>query len=120
MRVSIGRVGKPHGLDGSFYLEYPSLDQRWWQPGATFLAGGVVSAIVTYFVVPIAFSVVTGVIPQLRHAQPWIDPNTAQGPLFGAGGLSGKEWAQLGTAVLIWIVLPLVLGTWRMLRAEVK
>jgi 16S rRNA processing protein RimM len=39
-RVSIGRVGKPHGLDGSFYVEQPSTDERWWKPGASFLAGG--------------------------------------------------------------------------------
>ncbi len=46
MRVSIGRVGKPHGLDGSFYVEHPSLDERWWQPGARFLAGGVEVSVV--------------------------------------------------------------------------
>jgi 16S rRNA processing protein RimM len=39
-RVVIGRVGKPHGLDGSFYVERPSLDERWWQVGAQLLAGG--------------------------------------------------------------------------------
>jgi 16S rRNA processing protein RimM len=39
-RVSIGRVGKPHGLDGSFYVEQPSTDERWWKVGASFLAGG--------------------------------------------------------------------------------
>jgi 16S rRNA processing protein RimM len=39
-RVAIGRVGKPHGLDGSFYVERPSQDDRWWRPGARFLAAG--------------------------------------------------------------------------------
>lgn len=39
-RVSIGRVGKPHGLDGAFYVEQPSNDERWWKVGARFLAGG--------------------------------------------------------------------------------
>jgi 16S rRNA processing protein RimM len=39
-RVQIGRVGKPHGIDGSFFVEQPSEDERWWQPGARFLAGG--------------------------------------------------------------------------------
>jgi 16S rRNA processing protein RimM len=39
-RVAIGRVGKPHGLDGSFYVERPSTDARWWNVGARFLAGG--------------------------------------------------------------------------------
>jgi 16S rRNA processing protein RimM len=39
-RVAIGRVGKPHGLDGSFYVERPSSDDRWWKVGARFLAAG--------------------------------------------------------------------------------
>jgi len=40
VRVQIGRVGKPHGIDGSFFIEQPSDDERWWTTGATFFAGG--------------------------------------------------------------------------------
>jgi 16S rRNA processing protein RimM len=40
MRVRIGRVGRPHGIDGSFFVEQASDDQRWWLTGASFLAGG--------------------------------------------------------------------------------
>lgn len=39
MRVRIGTVGRPHGLDGSFFVEQPSDDTRWWKTGARFLAG---------------------------------------------------------------------------------
>ena len=39
MRVRIGRVGRPHGLDGAFFVEQPSDDDRWWKTGARFLAG---------------------------------------------------------------------------------
>jgi 16S rRNA processing protein RimM len=39
-RVRIGRVGRPHGIDGSFFVEQPSDDGRWWKTGATFFAGG--------------------------------------------------------------------------------
>jgi 16S rRNA processing protein RimM len=39
-RVAIGRVGKPHGLDGSFYVERPSTDDHWWTVGSRFFAGG--------------------------------------------------------------------------------
>ena len=38
-RVAIGRVGKPHGLDGSFVVEDASEDERWFVPGARLLAG---------------------------------------------------------------------------------
>ena len=40
MRVRIGRVGRPHGLDGAFVVEQASDDKRWWRTGARFLAGG--------------------------------------------------------------------------------
>ena len=40
MRVRIGRVGRPHGLDGSFVVEQASEDRRWWKTGARFLAAG--------------------------------------------------------------------------------
>lgn len=40
MKVRIGRVGRPHGIDGAFFVEQPSDDKRWWQVGATFFANG--------------------------------------------------------------------------------
>ncbi|HET6561710.1 MAG TPA: ABC transporter permease [Marmoricola sp.] len=78
------------------------------------------AAIVAYFVLPIAFNIVTSIIAGLRDVQPWIDPGTAQTPLFGGSALTGEEWAQLATTTLIWIVLPGVVGAWRVMRSEVK
>jgi 16S rRNA processing protein RimM len=40
LKVVIGRVGRPHGIDGAFFVEQPSEDGRWWKTGARFLAGG--------------------------------------------------------------------------------
>jgi 16S rRNA processing protein RimM len=40
VRVRIGKVGKPHGIDGAFFVEQPSADDRWWKVGSRFLAGG--------------------------------------------------------------------------------
>ncbi len=40
MKVRIGRVGRPHGLDGAFVVEQASADDRWWRVGARFQAGG--------------------------------------------------------------------------------
>ena len=39
MRVRIGRVGRPHGLDGAFFVEQASEDERWWRVGTRFRAG---------------------------------------------------------------------------------
>ena len=38
--VRIGRVGRPHGLDGSFFVEAPSDDERRFAKGATLWVGG--------------------------------------------------------------------------------
>jgi len=40
VNVQIGKVGRPHGIDGAFFVEQPSDDERWWKTGARFLAGG--------------------------------------------------------------------------------
>ena len=34
--------------------------------------------------------------------------------------MSGEQWAQLAVGTAIWVVLPFVVGLWRVLRAEVK
>lgn len=82
------------------------------------------AAIVTFFVAPIASSIIFSLVPGLRDPAPWLDLGTAQQPLFELGGgdvsLSGEQWAQLGTTSLIWIVLPFVLGLVRVMRAELK
>jgi 16S rRNA processing protein RimM len=38
--VPIGRVGRPHGLDGAFVVEGASEDERRWEVGATVLVDG--------------------------------------------------------------------------------
>jgi ABC-2 type transport system permease protein len=54
-----------------------------------------------------------------KDLQPWIDFNTDQGGLID-GTIQGKDWAHLVVAGLIWLVLPLAIGVWRIRRAEVK
>jgi ABC-type transport system involved in multi-copper enzyme maturation permease subunit len=79
------------------------------------------AAIVTYFVVPIAFSIVFSLVGALEDVAPWIDLGTAQTPLFELDtGLTGNEWAQVAVTGLIWIVLPFVAGAIRLLRSELK
>ncbi|HZT53160.1 MAG TPA: PRC-barrel domain-containing protein [Gaiellaceae bacterium] len=38
--VSVGRVGKPHGLDGAFVVEGASTREEVFEPGTTLFAGG--------------------------------------------------------------------------------
>ena len=46
-RVVVGRVGRPHGLDGAFFVEQPSDDARWFTTGARLWAGGAELEVVT-------------------------------------------------------------------------
>jgi ABC-type transport system involved in multi-copper enzyme maturation permease subunit len=80
------------------------------------------AAIVVYFVysfiLPGLFQLGT-LMDWFKDIQPWIDFANAQNPIIEAD-VSGKQWAQLATSGFIWLVLPLVVGVWRVLRAEVK
>jgi ABC-2 type transport system permease protein len=79
------------------------------------------AAIVTYFVIPIAFSIVFSLVAALEDAAPWIDLGTAQTPLFELDiPLDGTEWAQVAVTAMIWIGLPFVAGAIRLLRSELK
>ncbi len=79
------------------------------------------AAIVTFFVLPIASSIIFSLVPGLVDAAPWVDLNTAQSPLFdGQADLTGEEYARIATTSLIWIVAPFVAGWVRISRAELK
>jgi ABC-2 type transport system permease protein len=34
--------------------------------------------------------------------------------------MSGTEWARAGTTLAVWMVLPLAIGLWRILRSEIR
>ena len=80
-------------------------------------------AIVAYFVYALVLPSLAGLLAAyqgwFRDLQGWIDFNFAQSALFD-GSLTGAQWAHLGTASLIWLVVPLSVGVWLVLRSEVK
>jgi ABC-2 type transport system permease protein len=77
------------------------------------------AAIVVYFVLPTAWSILGSMVSWVEDAARWLDLNRTMNPLF-TGSLTGEQWAQLGTSVAVWVLLPLALGMWRLTRAEVK
>lgn len=77
------------------------------------------AAIVTYFALPIAWSLLFNLVASLRDIAPWVDLGTAQQPLF-AHHMTAENWAQLAVTTLVWIALPLAIGWWRVLRSELK
>jgi hypothetical protein len=77
------------------------------------------AAIVLYYVLPTAWSVLGSLWSRAADAGEWLDMNRTMEPLF-TGSLTGEQWAQLGTSVGFWVVLPLAVGMWWITRAEVK
>jgi len=77
------------------------------------------AAIVVYFILPTVWSILFGLVGWLADIAPWVDLGTATAPIF-EGELTGRDWAHIAVASLIWVVLPLALGLWRLTRSEVK
>jgi ABC-2 type transport system permease protein len=51
----------------------------------------------------------------------WINPYMATSDVYhSAGWPTGEQWGQLLTSSAIWVLIPLAIGVWRILRAEVK
>jgi ABC-type transport system involved in multi-copper enzyme maturation permease subunit len=76
-------------------------------------------AIVAYFALPVAFAAL-GEISALHDAFGWLDMSRSLTPLSDGATLSATEWARAGTSLLLWMVLPLGIGVWRLLRGEVR
>jgi ABC-2 type transport system permease protein len=81
--------------------------------------GAIVSYFVYGFVTPGLFMLLAEAQQWFKDLQPWVDFNYAQTPLFD-GEVSAEQWAQLGVAGLIWLVIPLAVGLRLVLRSEVK
>ncbi len=78
------------------------------------------AAIVTYFALPTVWGILSSLVSWLNTAAQWVDLNRTMNPLFLGKSLTGEQWAQLGTSVGVWVLLPLAIGMWRLSRAEVK
>ena len=81
------------------------------------------AAIVVYFaysfLIPTIFAIAAQFLDWFKHVQPWVDFTQAQQPLIDAS-MHPKDWAQLLVSGFIWLVIPVALGLWRILRAELK
>ncbi|UNX55013.1 ABC transporter permease [Georgenia sp. TF02-10] len=75
-------------------------------------------AIVAYLLIPTLWSVLPLLVPALDPAADWLDLGRATGPLL-EGTVGGVDWARLGTAVLVWVGLPVAGGLWRTARRDV-
>jgi ABC-2 type transport system permease protein len=81
------------------------------------------AAIVAFFaykwVLPTIFAIAAELMNWFDKLLPWIDFQTAQTPVYDLT-VVGKDWAHLLVSGAVWLALPLGIGLWRVLRAEVK
>jgi ABC-2 type transport system permease protein len=73
-------------------------------------------AIVALSALPIAWTAVAS-LSFFAGAAPWLDTRLALAPLHDEV-LSATQWAQAGTALALWMLLPLLIGIWRITRQE--
>jgi len=81
------------------------------------------AAIVVFFVykwvLPGLFALGAALMGWFADLSPWIDFQAAQLPVQDLS-VNGDEWGHLIVSGFLWLVLPLAIGLWRVLRAEVK
>ena len=85
-------------------------------------------AIVSFLALPTAWTLLGSLIPWAGvHLRPWIDFVAAEGPFQNgeapfqsAGPVTGTDWAHLAVSLAVWVGVPLILGTRRLLRLDVR
>jgi len=77
------------------------------------------AAVVAYFVIPTAWSILTGTVSAMAATGRWLDPSTAWNHLAG-GTVTATTWAQVATTAAAWIALPAVVGGWHVLHRPVN
>jgi hypothetical protein len=113
----------------------PGVDGTWSDAAligqsAVYLGGGMLTgvafgaillasapAIVVLFALPITWTAVAS-LSFFADAAPWLDTRLALGPM-PQEVMSTTQWAHAGTALALWMLLPLLIGTWRITRREV-
>ena len=76
-------------------------------------------AIVLYFVLPTAFTILVNTVSALDWVRDWLDLGTTTMPMI-EGTLEGQGWAQVATSAALWIALPMVIGWLRIERSEIS
>jgi hypothetical protein len=123
--VAAGVLVAAPGVDGTWADLVPLVGQS-----AVFLTTGMVvgvafgaillasaPAIVVLFTLPFAWMAVAS-LSFFEDVAPWLDTARALAPM-PMEVMSTTQWAQAGTALALWMLLPLLIGIWRITRSEV-
>jgi ABC-2 type transport system permease protein len=123
--VAAGVLVAAPGAGGTWSDAAPLIGQS-----AVYLTGGMVTgvafgmvllasapAIVALFALPITWTAVAS-LSFFEDAAPWLDTRLALGPM-PQEVMTTTQWAHAGTALALWMLLPLLAGIWRITRREV-
>jgi ABC-2 type transport system permease protein len=75
-------------------------------------------AIVAYFALPIAFGAL-GSIHAIESVMNWLNISKST-ESFTTEVVSGHQWAQVLVSLLLWMVLPLAFGLWRITKRDLN
>ena len=113
------------GVDGTWSDAVPLIGQSAVNLTAGMVVGVALGAIlltpapaiVLLFALPTSWTAVVS-LPLFSGVGPWVDYAHALGQVT-VEVMNATQWAQTGTSLAIWMVLPLLIGTWRITRREV-
>jgi ABC-2 type transport system permease protein len=75
-------------------------------------------AIVLLLLLPTVWTVLGGLIEQLRGIAQWLDLTLTTEPLLTPDVTAG-QWARLATSVAVWVLVPLIAGMLRIQRRDI-
>jgi ABC-2 type transport system permease protein len=123
--VAAGVFVSSPGVEGTWSDAVPLIGQS-----AVYLTAGMVlgvafgaillaptPAIVLRFALPMSWMALVS-LPVFSDVGPWMDNARALGQMT-VEVMSATQWAQAGTSLVIWMVLPLLIGAWRITRREI-
>jgi ABC-2 type transport system permease protein len=82
-------------------------------------AGAIVAFFVLSFVIPPFLGLLALTQDWFHDVQPWVDLDYQLAALL-SGSFDTEQWSQLAATSGLWLVLPLIVGMWTLVRSEVK
>ena len=124
--AAVGTAVAAPGLEHTWSLPVGLLGQHVVSLGTGMISGVALGAallasapaIVLSFVLPIAWAIV-GRLAGLDAVARWLDGTYSLAPMT-EHLMSAMEWARAGTTLALWMLLPLLIGLWRIVRGEIR
>jgi ABC-2 type transport system permease protein len=103
----------------------PGIDHTWSLPvgllgqNAVSLATGMIGGVAFGAALLASAPAIVGRLTGLDAVARWLDGTHSLAPMT-EHVMSATEWARAGTTLTLWMVLPLLIGLWRIQRGEIR